>query len=106
MCPICYDDEKPMNYVMQCGHSFHTRCLIKWWAKQDETQGCVSCPLCRYNPSNDEIDHLRMCSAANAWIKYISLGEDKVKSWIEKVKRFTHITPMENVLGAPEFVPQ
>lgn len=105
MCAICYNDEKPMNYTMPCKHSFHTFCLMKWWDNRDRTHCPISCPLCRYEPSNDEIEHCRLTSLAYNWTKKMS-DEDVVKVWIEKVKRHTYITPMENVLDAPEFVPQ
>ena len=106
MCPICYNDEKPINYMTPCGHSFHTGCLMEWWNTQEMTQGCVSCPLCRYEPSNDEIEHCRLTSLAYTWTKRMSRGEDMVKVWIEYVKAHTETTPMRKRLYAPEYVPQ
>jgi len=105
MCPICYN-EKPINYTTPCGHSFHRRCLLEWWNVQYTTQGEISCPICKYQLSDDEIEHSRLCFLSKTWIKKMSLGEDKVRAWIEKVKRATQTTPMKNVLDAPEFVPQ
>ena len=106
MCVICFNEDKPTNYTTSCSHSFHTGCLMKWWNNQEMTQGCISCPLCRYEPSDGEIEHCRLSSAAYRWIKKISLGEDMFKIWIEKVKCVTYITPMADVLDAPEYVPQ
>ena len=106
MCAICYNDEKPMNYTISCKHSFHTFCLIQWWDNRDRAHCPISCPMCRYEPSKDEIEHCRLTSLAYNWTKKMSRGEDVVKVWFEKVKRHTYITPMENVLSASEFVPQ
>jgi hypothetical protein len=39
-------------------------------------------------------------------MKKMSLGEEKFKVWIEKVKAHTETTPMEKLLNASEFVPQ
>ena len=61
--------------------------------------------MCRYEPSNEEIEHCRLTSLAYNLLKKMSRGKD-VKRWIEKVKLHTRITPMKDVLDAPEFVPQ
>ena len=106
MCAICYDEEKPINYLMPCKHSFHTGCLMLWWDNRDRAQCPITCPLCRYEPSNDEIEHCRLTSLAYTWTKKMSRGEDMVKVWIEYVKAHTATTPMVKLLKAQEFVPQ
>jgi len=107
MCPICYTDEKPDNYTTPCGHSFHIRCLFEWWDVQMTTQrGCVSCPLCRHLLLDDETEHAKLISLTKSWVKTMSLGEEKFKVWIEKVKAHTQTTPMRNLVDAAEFVPQ
>ena len=106
MCSICYNEEKPINYTTPCGHSFHTRCLFEWWNVQYTRGDCVSCPLCRRLPSHGEIEHAKLTSLSNTWMKKMSLGEEKFKAWIEKVKAHTETTPMEKLLNASEFMPQ
>ena len=105
MCVICFNEDKPTNYTTSCSHSFHVGCLMKWWHMQNATQGCISCPLCRYEPTDDEIEHSRLYGGAIAWIMMMSRGEDKFKDWIESLKGVVCITPMEDVLDAPEYIP-
>lgn len=43
-CCICYDNlcENTKNTQLQCGHKYHTGCILKWLNKNN------SCPYCRY----------------------------------------------------------
>ena len=41
MCPICYDEIGSDSAKTQCGHLFHTACLLR--ASQEN----VNCPMCR-----------------------------------------------------------
>ena len=55
-----------------------------------------------------EISHdydMKMYEAAALWEKE-SRNKDKFKKWIETLKRVAPITPMENLLDAPEYLPQ
>ena len=40
-CPICYDDIGSNSAQTQCGHVFHTECLLR------SSQENVNCPMCR-----------------------------------------------------------
>ncbi len=40
-CPICFDSDGSGWLKTECGHTFHTDCISKWW---DESE---SCPCCR-----------------------------------------------------------
>lgn len=43
-CPICYEDLGEKNIaVMDCGHKFHFKCMVKW----NSTDNGDTCPLCR-----------------------------------------------------------
>tara|TARA_B100001094_G_C18143663_1_gene779386 strand:+ start:1111 stop:1596 length:486 start_codon:yes stop_codon:yes gene_type:complete len=50
ICSICLDsiDDSNENYELRCGHTFHTKCIIRWFR-----EGYVNgkCPLCLDNPS-------------------------------------------------------
>ena len=49
-CTICADsDESETNPIvtLECGHSFHTHCLITWFRKHHDT-----CPNCRSTRAN------------------------------------------------------
>lgn len=40
-CPICYESDGSDWLKTECGHTFHTVCISRWW---DESE---SCPCCR-----------------------------------------------------------
>ena len=43
-CPICFEDLCDKNIaVMDCGHKFHFKCMVKW----NSTDNGDTCPLCR-----------------------------------------------------------
>lgn len=44
-CPICLEgdqDELRTYLVLECGHIYHTGCILKWLTK-DENNGCPTC---------------------------------------------------------------
>lgn len=42
-CSICMCTIKPrQRKVLECGHSFHRRCIRKWFGR-----GSLTCPMCR-----------------------------------------------------------
>ena len=41
-CPICTEDIKGNEHKLECGHCFHTCCIVKWFRT-----GSSSCPMCR-----------------------------------------------------------
>jgi Fe2+ transport system protein B len=43
-CLICYDCEGEMH-ELECGHKFHTECIISWFRS-----GKTECPYCRKKP--------------------------------------------------------
>jgi len=46
-CSICLDNYKCRQHFLNlnCNHSFHKKCIIKWFKKYNRT-----CPVCRLNP--------------------------------------------------------
>ena len=41
LCPICLDDCSGKTCALECGHTFHTKCIFNWLSKNK------SCPCCR-----------------------------------------------------------
>jgi len=79
--------------------------MIKWWATQIDTQGITSCPMCRFEPSNEEIMYFGLRAGARRYVKKISQGKNVLNEWCQKMRSLASITPMEEVLDAPEFYP-
>lgn len=52
-CMICLEKVPSTNSArskrLKCGHSYHFRCIIKWFETSDE------CPACRQTQSNDDL---------------------------------------------------
>ena len=109
MCVICFDDEGIHDGLLMCSHSFHMKCIMRWWITQQSLYDTTSCPLCRHESDDDEIEFLRIRCATRMWL----LNESKglFKEWILKLK-YTYIQrqqqnlpTMEDLLDAEEFVP-
>ena len=48
-CIICYDNYRPKQFIRtlnKCSHTFHKKCVDKWFHKN---QGNMNCPVCRTN---------------------------------------------------------
>ena len=43
ICCICLDDSENRHIFLKCGHSFHKKCLLKWF----NTDMSRNCPYCR-----------------------------------------------------------
>ena len=41
LCAICMDDCKGRTCTLECGHTFHTKCIFTWFKKNN------NCPCCR-----------------------------------------------------------
>ena len=44
ICSICYDSLETGTSEIECGHKYHTNCIIKWFRT-----GNQKCPLCNDN---------------------------------------------------------
>jgi hypothetical protein len=50
-CCICCEKVKKKEYIreLNCGHSFHKKCIDKWLLHTMKTKETVNCPICRSN---------------------------------------------------------
>ena len=50
LCTICLStlDNDNETYTLECNHSFHMKCIMKWF-RCDNSSG--NCPLCNDNPN-------------------------------------------------------
>jgi hypothetical protein len=56
LCVICLEsNEKRRNITLQCDHTYHARCIIKWLLQQDSNNHQTSCPFCKQSCDNDEL---------------------------------------------------
>ena len=45
VCPICFLPLSSGHVTLECNHTFHSDCIIKWFRSKND-----SCPLCRAEP--------------------------------------------------------
>ena len=83
-CPICFevlDDEEGNTHKLECGHVFHTNCIINSFRLATAT-----CPICRAHPTGNPEDyrdpevHLR----APLLVKRIRNSNKDIKEIIKK----------------------
>ena len=54
-CPICLDDLDNTNLtVLECTHSFHSKCFLEYFEK---SKNIISCPICRTTVHEKIKDH-------------------------------------------------
>lgn len=53
-CAICLEDVKNSSKRLNCGHSFHVDCILRWYETSNE------CPVCRSAQSDDPIIKLKI----------------------------------------------
>jgi len=55
-CSICYEgiSGETGQAILSCSHSFHIRCLIKWFDSQTEKELTETCPCCRHEATHYE----------------------------------------------------
>jgi hypothetical protein len=44
-CPICLDNKEPLDYISDCDHIFHQKCIDEWIVASDKND--KECPVCR-----------------------------------------------------------
>ena len=90
-----------------CGHSFHINCLQKWWYKQIEVDSCPSCPMCRFEPEDEEYAYIQTQYTGHLYMLQKNKGPLKFEGWIRTLasKLVFFETSIEDVLWAPEFYP-
>ena len=108
MCGICLEDNNADSGTISCGHSFHFNCVMLWFGTQERTQGHTSCPMCRREPSEDDIAYFRLSAAMRQYQKKMAKGTLPFRRWFQRVRDtlLTFDKPlMSDLLWAPEFVP-
>ena len=67
-CAICLEDVLSINSKaskrLNCGHSFHTNCIIKWYETSNE------CPTCRAAQTDDPLIILKMATEERMRLLY------------------------------------
>jgi hypothetical protein len=46
-CDVCLGEGQPPAVVLQCGHTFHSQCMLRWVKSQNELGSPHTCPVCR-----------------------------------------------------------
>jgi len=106
MCSICYQDDNQYSISISCGHRFHINCIQKWWYQQNNDYISASCPMCRFEPNDEEYEYFHTRYVASIYMRYKNMKSSlKFNNWIRKLNshRDWFVTPMEDVLDAPEY---
>ena len=68
-CSICNDKLQSKNnkkYIkLECGHAFHEKCFTKWVHTKWAEGRSPNCPVCRYEPPNDDSEIARLKQKTN-----------------------------------------
>ena len=57
-CCICLDDAMTQHHQLQCGHTFHISCLMRWVRHRggNKSECHLTCPLCRRGQTDEILD--------------------------------------------------
>lgn len=68
-CSICLENVLSINSKsskrLNCGHSFHTNCIIRWYESSNE------CPTCRREQLDDPLIILKMATEERMRLLYV-----------------------------------
>lgn len=85
-CMICFEKVPSTNSArskrLWCGHSYHFRCIIKWFETSDV------CPVCRKTQSTDDLITFRKNIEESMRIKY----KDAIKNYEREIVRLRRQT--------------
>ena len=84
ICVICHENIENEKYTLECGHSYHCKCIMTWFRNKHD-----NCPLCndknfiKINPSFTRVNTIKQIK---------NLGKRKkcpvfVKKILEKIKK-------------------
>ena len=84
ICVICHETIENEKYTLECGHSYHCKCIMTWFRNKHD-----NCPLCndknfiKINPSFTRVNTIKQVK---------NLGKRKkcpvfVKKILEKIKK-------------------
>ena len=84
ICVICHETIENEKYTLECGHSYHCKCIMTWFRNKHD-----NCPLCndknfiKINPSFTRVNTIKQIK---------NLGKRKkcpvfVKKILEKIKK-------------------
>lgn len=84
MCSICL---KPKEYkLLNCGHSFHTKCIDNWAITCAKNLTDNTCPLCRQKFMFDSPSYISWTSEKINSIHKYKTRHEQVKVWIEVIE--------------------
>lgn len=77
-CPVCFETiQSDDKMVLTCGHTFHTECMVQWYASSSK------CPVCRKDQGINQYVKLREIVEDNMREKY----RDAINSLEEEILR-------------------
>jgi len=83
-CPICLDvfdeNDKSQSFSLECGHGFHTSCLVEWLRSGQHPD----CPVCRAVPSrfqNSQNQNVEDAQQIHNFSNLLNLSSENVQIW-------------------------
>lgn len=85
ICSICYDELNNESTTIECGHKYHTNCIIKWFRT-----GNHKCPLC--NDTTIDTSNIKYFTKITTIKEIQKLGRKKncpinLKKLLNKIKK-------------------
>ena len=86
-CSICLESMENNKYTLECNHTFHTNCILKWFRN-----GNSICPLCKQTKIHQDINFtyyqkLSTIKEIKKWCKKNS--SPQLKKYISKINKIT-----------------
>lgn len=86
-CPICLEViTNQDNMITNCGHYFHSSCMIKYIVKTKLNNNCIGCPKCRTNiyieESNQNIEQIELVESVES-IESIEYDNNNFSNMLE-----------------------
>ena len=82
-CSICQSSEPDQAcHTLQCGHSFHTECIVRWFRA-----GHSTCPNCRSEPTENNLIYPDVMTRASLLRRHYHRAPPELKQLIENVRK-------------------
>lgn len=86
-CVICLNNidlSDKENYKLECGHTYHTKCIISWFRTASSSGRC---PMCNDNNTDDNLQYLSWYNRDYVLDRFKVIKNTNKKNHSEKLKK-------------------